>query len=235
MSFDPPSLDEPARPGRLSQNGHLAGVGVFGFLLLVGFFFGLVTGYDSPKPAVAKVQKEKVAEPPRPVPKVVPPKPEPKADLRPEPRVEPKAEPKEGADPGGSVRSVIPKDPPAAVAAPKDPPSAAPVPKDPAPAVVAVSFEKQVRPILMRYCGNCHGNAGKPKGDVDLRTLAAITDPKNPPILKPGDPKGSQLLATIEDMSMPPNGPRPGRGETDVIREWIKGGAKPRRRRKNAI
>ena len=42
--------------------------------------------------------------------------------------------------------------------------------------------------------------------------------------------KGPPRKATIEDMSMPPDPPRPGKGETDLIREWIRGGAKPRRR-----
>jgi hypothetical protein len=218
MSFDSASVDEPARPGRLSPNGQMAWIGVFGFLVLVGFFFGIVTGYDSPKPAVVKVQKEKAPEPPRPAPKVVPPKPEPKAEPKVEPKEEPRPEPKK-EEPKPEPKKEEPK----VVEPPK---------VEPTPATVTVSFDKQVKPILMRYCGNCHGNAGKPKGDVDLRTLAAITDPKNPPILKPGDPKGSAILATIEDMSMPPNGPRPGKGETDVIREWIKGGAKPRRRRR---
>jgi hypothetical protein len=239
MAFD--SLDSPpVQPGnsrKLSQNGLMVAIGVYGFLVLVGFAFGIVTGYERPKPAaVAQNPKEKeqpkAAETPRPQPQAQPqggpklipnttpdlrkedPRPEPRGeDPKPEPRTEPKAVAPPKTEPKKEPKSVEPK------AEPKK------------EATVSISFEKQVRPILMRYCGDCHGNAGKPRGDVDLRTLAVITDPKNPPILVPGKPEKSAIYTTIADKSMPPdNKPRPGKQETDLIREWIAGGAKPRRR-----
>src|SRR5262245_42944679 len=100
MSSDPQSMDEPlTRPDgskRLSPNGQMIAIGVYGSLVLVGFFFGIVTGYDRPKPnAVAKAPREKdkdqpKAEAPR------PPAPAPKAnpESKPEPPDEPKEEPR---------------------------------------------------------------------------------------------------------------------------------------------
>jgi hypothetical protein len=140
-----------------------------------------------------------------------------KEDPRPEPkREDPKPEPK--------------KDTPKIVEMPKTEPKKEPKTEPKKEATVSISFEKQVKPILMRYCGDCHGNAGKPKGDVDLRTLASIKELKT--TLVPGDPNKSRVYESITEMSMPPGGkPRPGKGETDLIREWIAGGAKPRRRK----
>lgn len=224
MASESPSTDdtsESENPNRLSPNGQMIAIGVYGFLVLVGFFFGIVTGYERPRPAVVvKAPKEKEKDTPRaaevPKPQPQPPK------VVPPPDPLPKDEPKK----------VEPKPEPKVVEPPKpEPKKVEPPKKEPEPAAAAVSFEKQVKPILMRYCGDCHGNAGKPKGDVDLRTLAAITNPKNPPILVAGNPDKSAIYSTIADMSMPPdNKPRPGKQETALIREWIAGGAKPRRR-----
>jgi hypothetical protein len=194
----------------LSQNGQMIGISVFGGLLVVGFFFGVVTGYESPKPPVVVVKEVTKPEPPKPQPKVEPtPPPEPK-------KVEPTPPPPE-------PKKVEPTPPP-------EPKKVNPSPEPKGttePAAVAVSFEKNVKPILRTYCFNCHGAVGKPKGDVDLTTLAKILDPDNPPILKPGNLKGSAIFTTIDDGAMPPDPPRPGKGELDVIRNWILGGAKP--------
>ena len=50
MKHKSPSADSlpPAAP--LSVSGQLIGWAVFGGLVLVGFFFGVVTGYEKPKP-----------------------------------------------------------------------------------------------------------------------------------------------------------------------------------------
>ena len=108
----------------------------------------------------------------------------------------------------------------------------APVPKKPIGKVV--SF-KQVSPIFMGYCGNCHGNVGKPKGGINLFSVAAIMKGgENGDILKVGDPKKSKLytcLAADADTPMPPNGkPGPKPNELQLIHDWILGGAKERRR-----
>jgi len=228
MAFEPLSMDEPtnAEPsGRapLSQDAKMLGIGVYGGLLVVGFFFGIVTGYERPKTVVvtkaAPKEKESPKETPKPV--VVPSKVPPKTELNPEPKVEPTTpEPK-----------MEPKTEPKVEPKPEVKPEPKPEPKKEEVALKAVSFQKDVLPILRSYCFNCHGAAGKPKGDVDLTSLAKITAKGAPDILTAGDPKKSAIYTTVEGQTMPPDGKRPGKGETDVIRNWILGGAKPRRRR----
>ena len=55
-----PEFEPQDGPERLSQSGRMVGWAVYGGLLLVGFFFGIVTGYERPKTVVvAKAPKEK--------------------------------------------------------------------------------------------------------------------------------------------------------------------------------
>ena len=229
------AVTEPVRPNRLSQNGQTIAILVYGSLVLTGFFFGIVTGYapsarPEPRPApVARKEPEPVRPTPKPSPRITPssePKPEPSAEPEPEPKPEPKADTRPKPEPEPEPK---PEPKPELKVDPKVEPKKIDTPpkKDDTVAVKAVSFERDVKPILRTYCFNCHGAAGKPKGDVDLTSLAAIFDPKNPKTVEPGDPKRSALLLTIEDMSMPPQGPRPGKGETEIIRNWILSGAKP--------
>ncbi len=90
-----------------------------------------------------------------------------------------------------------------------------------------VSFQKDVLPIFRTYCLNCHGaGTGRPKGNVDLRTVAAIKKGGGGPILEIGNPEKSAIYFTILDGSMPPDGKRPTRDELEIIRRWILQGAK---------
>jgi periplasmic protein TonB len=247
MTPQPLSMDdsysEVDAPERISPNGQMIGIAVYGGLVLVGFAFGIVTGYDSPKPpiVVAKHDKEKDKDTPKPdsakpdASKPVPPKSTtpistPPQELNPTP---PRADPPKVDPPKNDPPVIVmpPKKDPPKVDPPKTDPPPPPKKEEPVAVVKPVSFEKDVKPILRSYCFNCHGAAGKPKGDVDLTSLAKIVDPKNPPILKAGDPKKSSIYTQIADQAMPPNGSRPGKGETEVIRNWILAGAKPRRRK----
>src|SRR5262249_31329586 len=118
---------------------------------------------------------------------------------------------------------------------PKEP---EPKKKEPEPKKVdikPVAF-KEVRPILMKYCGNCHGlSAGKPKEGIDLRTVAAIKKGgDNGDILKVGEPMQSKLYTSMlpgASTFMPPDGkPSPEPKELQLIHDWIASGAKERRR-----
>lgn len=124
------------------------------------------------------------------------------------------------------VRKELPKE--------KEPPKGTVPPRGPMPpaGLTPVSFQKDVLPIFRAYCLNCHGaGSGKPKGGVDLRTVAAIMKGGGAPILVVGQPEKSAIYTTIEDMSMPPEGKRPTPQELAIIRNWILTGAKERRRR----
>jgi hypothetical protein len=220
--FDSAADHTPDRPGQLSANGQWMFGALFAGLTLIGFAFGVWAGTSRPKPLeVAKENTEK----PNPS-TVVQPQPQPQPKVKePEPKVkEPEPEHKKEPEPK-------PKEPEPKVKEPE------PKKKDPEPKKVdvkPVAF-KEVRPILMSYCGNCHGNAGKPKEGIDLRTVATIKKGgDNGDIITVGDPMKSKLYTSMlpgASTAMPPDGkPGPNPKELQLIHDWILSGAKERRR-----
>ena len=87
-------------------------------------------------------------------------------------------------------------------------------------------FEKQVLPILGKYCLTCHG-AAMQMGKLDLRTLAAMTrgGAQGPALVK-GSAEKSRVFQRITDKSMPPTENKVTDDEAWIIRDWIDGGAK---------
>lgn len=243
MDFQQPMpLSSIRNSKRLSGSGQLIGWSVFGSLVVAGFVFGVVMGYDRPKAiAIAKAPKEADA------PKVDSPKTEaPKADG---------AKPKTGPETFVPVQPITAsKDnsaPKPVVVVKEDPKPMAPVavkpkddPKPPMPVVAtppktdppakkeelkAVSFKTEVLPILRTHCLNCHGGGkGKPKGNVDLTTLAKLKNSQSPgKILVPGQPDKSDVYTSITERDMPDGGkPKPSQQELKIIENWIRSGAK---------
>lgn len=90
----------------------------------------------------------------------------------------------------------------------------------------------QVRSILERRCGECHGGRSGPvKGGLNLLSAeGALSGGNSGPALVPGDPDQSLLVGAIEqtepDLKMPPKGPALERAEIDTLRQWIAQGAK---------
>ncbi|MFM8274155.1 MAG: c-type cytochrome domain-containing protein, partial [Gemmata sp.] len=80
---------------------------------------------------------------------------------------------------------------------------------------------------------NRHGAVGKPKGGLDLRSVAAIMKGgEGGPSVKPGDPEKSILYISMKppNATMPPDGKQgPNEKELLLIYNWIGSGAKPRR------
>lgn len=90
------------------------------------------------------------------------------------------------------------------------------------PKVVALSFQRDVRPILEKHCTSCHG-ATRQRGDVNLATVDGALK-----VVKPGMPDESPLLESILSSSMPPMKPTAvSEAERKTLREWITAGAKP--------
>jgi len=103
-----------------------------------------------------------------------------------------------------------------------------------------VDFEKQVWPILQSRCTGCHGaskrtaagHLEKPKGGVQLDSVAGIRASRRGKVIVAGKPSGSLLFQRIslqegdEDI-MPPaekGGPLASK-EVELIRTWIEQGA----------
>jgi len=98
-----------------------------------------------------------------------------------------------------------------------------------APAAPPPSFARDVAPILDRWCVSCHGEE---EAEADLRLdsyAAALKGGDGGPVIAPGDPKNSQLVAQIERRARPPMPPkkRLPRDPIATIRAWIAGGAGP--------
>jgi hypothetical protein len=214
----------PKQPGQLSSNAHWLFGSIYAALALIGFSFGVWAGAAKPKPvevadAKQKENTETPVEKPKPVVNPTPtPTPDPKAK-EPEPKAkEPEPKAKE-PEPKPEEKEPEPK-----------PKANEPEPKK--VDVKPVAF-KEVLPILRAHCNNCHGDVGKPKYGVDLRTVAAIMkgDKNGDPIVVPGNPEKSPLYESITSGRMPDEGkPAPSPEKMEILRNWILSGAKERRR-----
>ena len=88
----------------------------------------------------------------------------------------------------------------------------------------AVSFDKDIAPLIARRCLQCHRGA-EPDGDLDLsRRESALRGGESGVVLKPGDPAGSRLWRRVESEEMPPDEPLPA-AERQLLRDWIASGA----------
>ncbi len=78
-----------------------------------------------------------------------------------------------------------------------------------------ISYERQIVPLLDKYCYSCHGN-GKKKGDFALDIYKAQPDAVN-------DPKAwEKVLENMRSHTMPPEEkPQPKLEEVELISKWI--------------
>jgi WD40 repeat protein len=96
-------------------------------------------------------------------------------------------------------------------------------------AAATPDYERDVAPLLTRYCAGCHNDADR-EGEVSLESFASIQagTPSGPAFL-PGDAENSrviQVLTGAAEPSMPPEGePRPTGDEVALLKAWIDAGA----------
>jgi hypothetical protein len=88
-------------------------------------------------------------------------------------------------------------------------------------------FEKQVRPLLVEHCYQCHGN-GKTKGGLNLTSRESILKGGDSgPAVVPSDPTGSLLVQAIRyegETRMPPKKKLPDH-TIAVLSAWVQRGA----------
>jgi len=95
----------------------------------------------------------------------------------------------------------------------------------------AVSFEKDVRPILKAHCTHCHGEEEKPKGGVDLR-LRRFMDKEldgGLHVLVPGQPDKSEMILLVREGEMPRKGKPLTPEQISILERWVAQGAKTTR------
>jgi hypothetical protein len=95
----------------------------------------------------------------------------------------------------------------------------------------ALTFEKDVRPILKEHCFRCHGEGEKLKGGVDLRLRRFMEklSKDGDRIMVPGKPDDSEMVSQIRDGDMPPKSKKLPDEEIATIAQWIAQGAKTAR------
>lgn len=104
-----------------------------------------------------------------------------------------------------------------------------PVPGDPAPKVV--SFDRDVEPILAKYCQVCHGGGQEKKGDFDAtRYETVMKGGRGGKAVRPGK-AGESLMVRMMLGQQKPIMPPPTEDwvpieEILVIRRWIDQGAR---------
>lgn len=91
----------------------------------------------------------------------------------------------------------------------------------------ALSYEKDILPIMRKSCNNCHAGKTRRAG-VDLSSLAGVKrGGDNGPVVKPGRPADSPLYDSIVTGRMPPRKPTAvSQKERELVRAWIEAGAK---------
>ncbi|MEQ1751323.1 MAG: c-type cytochrome domain-containing protein [Prosthecobacter sp.] len=102
----------------------------------------------------------------------------------------------------------------------------------------AVSFEKQILPVLQKKCLDCHsatkvvdGKPKKPKGDLQLDSAwGMLKGAENGPSLVPGNLAKSYIHEVVtlpkdDDMFMPTKGDPMTAEEIKLLKEWIESGA----------
>ena len=94
-----------------------------------------------------------------------------------------------------------------------------------APPPGAVSFTKQIAPIIVARCGGCH--VRNSRGELSMATYESMmAGNKNGKIVIAGKPEGSIIIDKIEGKEMPPNGAGIPDAEFATIKKWITEGAK---------
>ena len=94
-----------------------------------------------------------------------------------------------------------------------------------------IDFQRDIKPLLTKYCVSCHG-ATKQEGGLrlDVQKLGLKGGDNYQPAIKPGASVSSPLYQFIADdkadLRMPPKGPRLSAAEISLFKQWIDAGAK---------
>ena len=122
----------------------------------------------------------------------------------------------------------------------QDPQSNKPRTEKPVPANKGIDFRKQVLPILQKNCIECHqaahvdenGKRRRPKGRVELDSVAGIKKSKRGKVVVPSKPALSKMITAAslpadDEDRMPPAkfGPPLSKKDLETLTKWIEQGA----------
>ncbi|MEM7383466.1 MAG: PSD1 and planctomycete cytochrome C domain-containing protein [Verrucomicrobiota bacterium] len=90
----------------------------------------------------------------------------------------------------------------------------------------ALTFERDIRPILKEFCFDCHGAEKKLQGGLDLRLRRLMAKGgEHGAAFVPGKPEESLLVVQLRKGEMPPEGKKVPEEKIKVIARWIAAGA----------
>lgn len=119
----------------------------------------------------------------------------------------------------------------AATEAPKAAPTEKPAatatqaPTAPAAQAAAVSFVKDVKPILDQKCLKCHGGE-KTEASLSYKSYADLMKgSENGPVVVPGKADDSEMIKLVISGEMPKRNPRLPAAEVKILQDWVNGGA----------
>ncbi|MBP85201.1 MAG: hypothetical protein CMJ64_00540 [Planctomycetaceae bacterium] len=99
-----------------------------------------------------------------------------------------------------------------------------------------LTYEQHIRPILKAHCFQCHGEAGKREGELDLRLRRLIVaGGESGPTIEAGDPDASLLVERVRSGEMPPIDKKLSDNEVETISKWIESGAQTARAEPESI
>jgi mono/diheme cytochrome c family protein len=91
---------------------------------------------------------------------------------------------------------------------------------------IAPAFNADIRPIFQAYCTECHGEAAKPKGGLDLRLRRLVLQGGDSgPAIVSGQPGDSLLLERVRKGEMPPGKKKLSAAQVETLRRWVAAGA----------
>lgn len=101
---------------------------------------------------------------------------------------------------------------------------------DPPPAAKKkIDFNRDVQPILEKYCYDCHGPKQQLSGlRLDRKDAVLRQGGFSGQVIIPGDAEGSRIIrmvAGIDGMPMPIGEPKPTRAEIQRLYDWVAQGA----------
>ena len=97
--------------------------------------------------------------------------------------------------------------------------------KKPATGGAAISFTKQITPMLVTNCRNCHIN--KASGKFSMATFKALMNGvAGASVIQPGSAKLSRIMEVLEKGEMPKGGRKLAKPQIAMIATWINQGAK---------
>ena len=100
----------------------------------------------------------------------------------------------------------------------------------------ALTFEKEIRPILKANCFDCHGEGEKPKGGLDLRLRRwMLRGGESGAAIVPGNAKKSHLIELVRSGEMPKREKKLTSLEIATLEAWISAGAKTARSEPESI